>query len=339
MKTNILSRLFYLFICLFSCLFTACQSSDDGEETIVTFSTETQNMFEEGVLFGSVGGEQTVSFTSNASWSVSIAKARGEDSWCVVSPLNGEAGNGSFKIVAKENTTDSDRTVVITFVSGTLKQDIMIKQSGKITKRIVSVACYWGDDSYTDQDLTTYEYDGKGQVVKIITSDGDYTYSYEDSKIVVIGDGDDVDFGTITYYLEQGTVVRSTFDNIERTYHYDEEQQLVKEVEGADYIAYTWKDGNVIKTQYFNDSKDVFNYTYTDKAYEFIGGEGSDDIFSFSLSESVLWNEGYFGKRIKNMIKDCDNGFYYKYEYNDDGFIRQVEELGDCPTKWVITYN
>lgn len=339
METNILSRLFYLFIGLTSFLFIGCQSNGDEEETIVTFSAETQKMFEDGVLFASTGGEQMISFTSNKNWSVEL---KGEEVWCMISPLNEGTGDGSFNISVVENDDSSDRSVTLLFTSGTVSKEMTIRQAGKTTKKIANVVCHYGKGSYTNQELTTYEYDNKGRIAKIVTlGEREYTYSYEDSKITVVNIGNDLDDNVTTiYYLENGLIVRSVAEDIERTYKYDAEKQLVKETDGGDSFVYTWEKGNIIKTEYFNDAKDVFNYTYTDKPYEFIGGDGSDDILCFSLSEAVLWNEGRFGKCIKNMIKACDNGFHYEYEYNADGSLKQVEELGDEPykTKWVIAY-
>lgn len=75
------------------------------------------------LVFTSLGGDLAISFTSAAKWTASVDKA-----WCTVSPSRGEAGECTVVLNAGENFTYSEREVVLTIHSGSLKETLTITQ-------------------------------------------------------------------------------------------------------------------------------------------------------------------------------------------------------------------
>lgn len=49
--------------------------------------------------FEANGGEETLSFSTNRDWTVSLANTANGENWCTVTPLNGKAGD---KHIAKK---------------------------------------------------------------------------------------------------------------------------------------------------------------------------------------------------------------------------------------------
>lgn len=72
--------------------------------------------------FSASGGSQSVSVTSNVNWSVSD-----DASWVSVSPTSG-TNNGSFNIVALQNTETTSRSAVVTVTGGSLTRIINVSQ-------------------------------------------------------------------------------------------------------------------------------------------------------------------------------------------------------------------
>ena len=74
---------------------------------------------------------QTITFTTNKAWSVSLFSPNADTSWCVVSPLNGDAGTVNLVVNATENTGYDDRTVVLTIKTGNTTKTVTITQKQK----------------------------------------------------------------------------------------------------------------------------------------------------------------------------------------------------------------
>ena len=71
------------------------------------------------------GGAITISFTANVSWEATV---EGDTAWCKVSPVSGEAGNGSITIAVEENTATNERCATVKINAGTATEQIQITQ-------------------------------------------------------------------------------------------------------------------------------------------------------------------------------------------------------------------
>lgn len=116
MKTISHFMLFYLFIYF---EIVGC-SEEQHLDPSISISGPTS------LVFDTAGGNQTISFTSAKSWTVSS----GQD-WCKVTPSNGNGGTTSISILADENTTYDERNTSITIQSETISQRITITQKQK----------------------------------------------------------------------------------------------------------------------------------------------------------------------------------------------------------------
>lgn len=76
--------------------------------------------------FGAKGGEQTMTVTATAAWTIS--KIEGSD-WLTIKPEAGGAGTSQVTLTAAENTTTGSRTSTITVKSGELTKSISVSQS------------------------------------------------------------------------------------------------------------------------------------------------------------------------------------------------------------------
>ena len=92
--------------------------------TITMPSSITSN----GVAFTSQAGENSVSFTTNTNWTLSIAEARNGVSWCTPSATSGSKGSSTVKFAVTENTSYDDRSVSVTIKAGTASTTFKITQ-------------------------------------------------------------------------------------------------------------------------------------------------------------------------------------------------------------------
>ena len=76
--------------------------------------------------FGAKGGEQTITVTATAAWSIS--KSAGSD-WLAVKPESGNAGTAQVTLTAAENSSTELRTAALTVKSGELTKSIDVSQS------------------------------------------------------------------------------------------------------------------------------------------------------------------------------------------------------------------
>lgn len=75
-------------------------------------------------------GNQTLSFTSTADWTAEVINTRA-DSWCIISPQKGGAGNAKITVNTTANETPDDRTASIVIRSGTISKTVTISQKQK----------------------------------------------------------------------------------------------------------------------------------------------------------------------------------------------------------------
>lgn len=80
--------------------------------------------------FDVYGGSESVMFTASSEW-VAVVLNDSENKWVSVSPSNGQGGDGTLFITAKENTTTDDRTATIELRCGTAKKQILATQRQK----------------------------------------------------------------------------------------------------------------------------------------------------------------------------------------------------------------
>lgn len=76
--------------------------------------------------FGAKGGEQTMTVTATAAWTISKSA---ESDWLTIKPESGNAGTAQVTLTVAENTTTGLRTTTLTVKSGELTKSINVSQS------------------------------------------------------------------------------------------------------------------------------------------------------------------------------------------------------------------
>ena len=120
------------------CILASC-SDGGGEEPITptpkpeevkTEITIDSGIISNGLSFDSTGGEQSVSFSVNADWTLSIASTTSGTTWCKASATSGSKGTANVKFTISENTDYEDRSVSVTIKAGTVSKTFTITQKG-----------------------------------------------------------------------------------------------------------------------------------------------------------------------------------------------------------------
>ena len=168
---------------------------------------------------------------------------------------------------------------------------------GRITK------ITWNETSRDSYEMNEYTY-GSDQIIKT------RSYSYDENKVVT------------TYKLVNGIIVSGSDRYGEYVYSYNAQNQLIKVTDNSMVYNITWEDNN-IKT--ISD----YTFTYSNISYQpLIGGDlyWIDDFF-----DEVLFSQGFFGMRPKNLIKsmDGDDNYSYNYVVDSQGYVtKAVDSYG-----------
>lgn len=125
-------------LAMLTCFFASC--SDGGNETPTNPPSKPEEVKEEitidssittnGLSFGVTEGEQSISFTSNTNWTLSIASTRSGATWCKASATSGSKGTANVKFTVDKNTGYDDRSVSVTIKAGTASKTFTITQKG-----------------------------------------------------------------------------------------------------------------------------------------------------------------------------------------------------------------
>lgn len=117
--------------------FAACSDGSDElddptpkkeESAAITFGSEIQS---NGIAVASTGGEQSVSFTTSADWTLSVAPTASGTAWCVPSSTIGSKGNSTVTFTIQENTEYDDRSVAVTIKAGNTSKTFTVTQKQK----------------------------------------------------------------------------------------------------------------------------------------------------------------------------------------------------------------
>ena len=120
------------------CILASC--SDGGSENPVnptpkpeevkTEITIDSGIISNGLSFGVTEGEQSISFSVNANWTLSVASTTSGTTWCKASATSGSKGSATVKFSVDENTGYDDRSVSVTIKAGTVSKTFTITQKG-----------------------------------------------------------------------------------------------------------------------------------------------------------------------------------------------------------------
>ena len=128
----------WLMLVVMVCVLASC--SDGGSdnpveptpkpEEVKTEITIDSSIISNGLFFGAEGSEQSVSFSVNADWTLSVASTTSGATWCKASATSGSKGAANVKFTVDENTDYEDRSVSVTIKAGTTSKTFTITQKG-----------------------------------------------------------------------------------------------------------------------------------------------------------------------------------------------------------------
>lgn len=120
------------------CILASC--SDGGSENPIEPTPKPEEVKTEiiidssiisnGLSFSAAEGEQSISFSVNANWTLSIASTTSGTTWCKASATSGSKGTANVKFTIGENTDYEDRSVSVTIKAGTVSKTFTITQKG-----------------------------------------------------------------------------------------------------------------------------------------------------------------------------------------------------------------
>ena len=125
-------------LAILTCFWASC--SDGGSEDPVNPTPKPEevkaeitidsNIVSNGLSFGVASGEQTVSFSVNTNWTLSVASTTSGATWCKASTTSGSKGTANVKFTVDENTGYDDRSVSVTIKAGSVSKTFTITQKG-----------------------------------------------------------------------------------------------------------------------------------------------------------------------------------------------------------------
>ena len=125
-------------LAMLTCILASC--SDGGSdnpvdptpkpEEVKAEITIDSNIVSNGLSFGVASGEQTVSFSANTNWTLSVASTTSGATWCKASVATGSKGTANVKFTVDENTDYDDRSVSVTIKAGSASKTFTITQKG-----------------------------------------------------------------------------------------------------------------------------------------------------------------------------------------------------------------
>ena len=123
-------------LAMLTCIFASC--SDGGSEDPINPTpkpddvkyeiTIDSNIISNGLSFNAKAGENTISFTANANWTLTVASTTSGVTWCKTSATSGAKGTSTVKFTVEENTSYEDRSVSVTIKAGTANKTFTITQ-------------------------------------------------------------------------------------------------------------------------------------------------------------------------------------------------------------------
>ena len=124
--------LFAILMCLSACSSGGDDPIEPTPKPEVTKSEITidSSIISNGLSFSNVGGDQSISFTTNENWTLSVASTTSGTTWCTASVTSGSKGTVNVKFTVTENTDYDNRSVSVTIKSGTATKTFTISQKG-----------------------------------------------------------------------------------------------------------------------------------------------------------------------------------------------------------------
>ena len=117
---------------MLSCIFASCS---DGENEIISLQTQIDIATDSGIIsnelfFDATEGEQSIYFSVNTNWTLSVVSTTDDATWCKASVTSGGKGTATVTFTVDENTGYDVRSALITINAKSINQTFTIIQKG-----------------------------------------------------------------------------------------------------------------------------------------------------------------------------------------------------------------
>ena len=136
-------------LAMLTCIFASC--SDGGSDDPVNPTPKPEEVKAEitldstiesnGLSFGASAGDNSVSFTTNTNWTLTVSSTTSGTVWCTASAISGSKGSATVKFTVTENTEYDDRSVSVTVKAGTASKTFKVTQKG-VDALLVTTSSY-----------------------------------------------------------------------------------------------------------------------------------------------------------------------------------------------------
>ena len=297
-KTKQIMRKIFILLAMVALVVTGCEKNpvDDGKQIQLPNETEkNQQAFADDE---STGG---FTFTAKADWTANVTETTARTSsmpWLRllhngVETYNGAAGSFTLTVEMDTNYSGETRSATITITSGGDNISVTVTQAGKtaqgeapeIPRLITGIkesatfnSDYYSNDDYQPRSFE-FKYDEKEYRLKELRiknpsyeERGNYVYTYDYSILNEIRVSDNHGEKLVGKLNDRGFISNIEFPEDEysepTTLTYSNDGYLQRVTQGDDYIAYTWKNGNISRIQ--------GNY-----------GEGTDLLYTTELNNKT----------------------------------------------------
>ena len=126
----------WFLLAMLVCVLASCSGGGEDDPIIPTPNPEVikseitidSSIIANGLSFTHEKGEQSISFSTNENWTLSVASTTSGATWCTASSTSGTKGTANVKFTVTENTDYDNRSVSVTIKSGTASKTFTVSQ-------------------------------------------------------------------------------------------------------------------------------------------------------------------------------------------------------------------
>lgn len=135
-KLNRTMKKVWFMLAMLVCVLASCSGGGEDDpitptpnpEVIKSEITIDSSIIANGLSFTHEKGEQSISFSTNENWTLTVASTTSGVTWCTASSTSGTKGTANVKFTVTENTDYDNRSVSVTIKSGTASKTFTVSQ-------------------------------------------------------------------------------------------------------------------------------------------------------------------------------------------------------------------
>lgn len=292
------------------CIFASCSDDDSGKNPEIIINSD---IIWNGLSFDAMEEEQSISFSVNTDWALSITSASGSVDWCKASAMSGNEGLITVKFSVTENKDYEERSVFVTIRADVLEETFMITQKASdallVTTGKYEVPQEGGQIEVEVKANIDYQIEISEDAKSWITET--YSRTLTTRKHVF-----DVTINTNTEERE-GEIIFRNGDKVEKVKVYQE---------GATIVSVTLEEAGSLKSLLGDDYLNIISL-------KLIGPINGDDIYYLrSMLGAQEFSETKRGKLISLDLSEASivegGGWYSKYDLFNEYYYTSNNEIG-----------